>query len=345
MEDEKEIVLSVLIPLYNCEKQIEKAICSVLNGNCDNIEIVVIDDGSTDGGGEMVCELAKQYCQIRYYKQENENNIYAIRKKLIEKARGKYLVFLDSDDFWSNDALKTIMERIEEDADIILFDHVIVNGFETRICAKDYESDIGDRSVAGLCLQLCANNKYNALWNKCFKKEMFENNDFFRDEFMNMGEDAALSLIMLAKAKSLIWIQKPLYYYVLNGSSVSSKYKLSYCDDFEILYSYMKEISAAVGIEDEARELIAKQYVRMMSLIFLFVKADKEEYKKRLFELKTNDNYVQNYKEFKQEMPLYLRVLGGWIANGRMFSVKFANRMLRLKFVKGLFLKLAGGNR
>lgn len=345
MNEKTEVILSVLIPLYNSEAQIEKAIRSVLNGNCDNVEIIVIDDGSTDRSGEIVCGLAKRYSHIKYFRQENENNIYSVRKKLIEKARGKYLVFLDSDDFWENNALDTIIEKTKEDADIILFDHNILKGDEIKVNAKDYENDIGGKSVEGLCLQLCANNKYNALWNKCFKKELFENNSFFRDEFMNMGEDAVLSLVMLAKAKSVAWINKPLYDYVINSTSISSKYKLSYCDDFEILYGYMKEISLYVGVGDRAKALIGKQYVRMMSLIFLFVKADKKEYKKKLLELKNNKDYLQSYNEYSKEMPFYLRLLASWIVKGRVFFVKFVNSVLQLKGAKALFLRLAGGQK
>lgn len=349
MDEKQETVLSVLIPLYNCEKQIERAILSVLKNNCDNFEILVIDDGSKDRSGEIVRELAKKFKQIKYIKQENENNIYSVRKKLIEKAEGKYLIFLDSDDYWEDNAFQVIAEKIKENVDVILFDHKIVKGNEIKVCHKDYENEIGARGIAGLCLQLCSNNRYNALWNKCFKKELFLNNDFFKEETMNMGEDAVLSLIMLKKAKSLDWISEPIYNYVLNSSSISSKYKLSYYYDFKILYRYMKDVSCALGIQDEAYGNIAKQYIKMMSLIFLFVKIkgkeDKKEYKNKLRDLKNDKIYVSSYQNYKKEIPTYLRLLGNWIIKNRFCLIKFANFILQISAIKRLFFKVAGGKK
>jgi len=111
---EKEKV-SVIIPTYNSEKYIIESIQSVLNQTYTNIEIIVIDDGSTDKTGELISSLKKE--NIRYIRTENQGNYFARNRGIIE-SKGEFIAFLDSDDIWLENKLDKQIDLIRNNPDI-----------------------------------------------------------------------------------------------------------------------------------------------------------------------------------------------------------------------------------
>ena len=105
--------ISVIIPVYNGEIFLEDAIKSVLNQSYDNLECIVVDDGSIDGSAA----IAKKHEQIIYLHQEHKN-VAAARNLGIQKASGEYLAFLDADDIWDTNKLETQINYMEENPDI-----------------------------------------------------------------------------------------------------------------------------------------------------------------------------------------------------------------------------------
>ena len=98
------IDVSVIIPVYKTEKYLEKCVLSVLKGGMDNIEILLIDDGSPDGSGALCDALRDKYEKINVFHKEN-GGLSSARNLGINKAKGKYLCFVDSDDFLEEQAL------------------------------------------------------------------------------------------------------------------------------------------------------------------------------------------------------------------------------------------------
>lgn len=108
-----EPLISVIIPVFNGEIFLEDAIKSVLNQNYDNLECIVVDDGSTDGSAVV----AKKHERIIYLHQEHKN-VASARNLGVRKSSGEYLAFLDADDIWDSDKLKTQINYMEENPDI-----------------------------------------------------------------------------------------------------------------------------------------------------------------------------------------------------------------------------------
>lgn len=106
-------LVSVIIPVYNSEKYVEKAICSVIRQAYGNIEIIVIDDGSTDRSSEIIKKLISQNSFIRYYQMEKNSGVAIARNTGIALAKGRYIAFLDSDDMWVPGKLKVQMKLFE----------------------------------------------------------------------------------------------------------------------------------------------------------------------------------------------------------------------------------------
>ena len=121
--DKDNLLVSVVIPVYNCDKYLPEAILSVLNQTYRSIEIIVIDDGSTDGSGAV----AKRFddLRVKYFYQPN-SGIGAARNMGIKISKGKFLAFLDADDLWMPDKLSIQMEPFLRDISLdMVFGHVI----------------------------------------------------------------------------------------------------------------------------------------------------------------------------------------------------------------------------
>ncbi len=104
-------LISVIIPMYNTKNYIEKTIKSVLTQTYDNLEVIIVDDGSTDAGAEIVQALMLKDSRIKYVFQSNQG-VSAARNNAIEHSTGEYLAFLDSDDIWLPEKLQKQMNRI-----------------------------------------------------------------------------------------------------------------------------------------------------------------------------------------------------------------------------------------
>ena len=127
------MLVSVIIPAYNLESNISSSILSVLNQKeFDELEVIVVDDGSTDGTLSVIEELAKQDERIRVVRQKN-SGVSAARNRGLDEACGKYVMFLDGDDIISPDAIKVLYDQIEGDDD-----YVLSGGEFTRITGYDY---------------------------------------------------------------------------------------------------------------------------------------------------------------------------------------------------------------
>ena len=116
--------ISIIIPVYNSEKLLKQCLDSVLNQTLNNIEIICVDDGSTDNSFEILKEYEKKDNRVIALTQKNSGAGVA-RNKGVEIAKGKYIAFIDSDDWIEHDALEKLYNNIENnDSDMVLFNSI-----------------------------------------------------------------------------------------------------------------------------------------------------------------------------------------------------------------------------
>lgn len=125
--------LSVIIPVYNTEEYLQQSIESVIRQTYKNIEVILVNDGSTDGSGEICDRYAEAYGNIKVIHQKNEGNVSA-RCHGAEEAAGEYVTFMDSDDWIAEDMYETLMEAAEaESCDIVSQSgYMVYDGGECR---------------------------------------------------------------------------------------------------------------------------------------------------------------------------------------------------------------------
>lgn len=107
-------VVSVIIPVYNAERFVKQTIESVLNQTYKEIEIIVIDDNSTDASASIVHQMMSEYPQIRYFKFDENKGVANARNKAIDMATGRYIAFLDSDDLWFPEKIEKQIRLLKE---------------------------------------------------------------------------------------------------------------------------------------------------------------------------------------------------------------------------------------
>lgn len=155
----KPLLFSIIIPMYNVEKYIERCLNSVLNQTLDksNFEVILIDDGSPDNSAKVAEKIIKEYNNCTIISQENKG-LGGARNTGIEHAQGKYLLFLDSDDYFYKNALELLSKNIN-DEDIIEYTYAVVddnselsiNTFEKTSYENGYSYILNSKSVNSAC--------------------------------------------------------------------------------------------------------------------------------------------------------------------------------------------------
>ena len=213
-------MLSVIIPAYNVEKYIERCINSVLNQYLKNIEIIVIDDGSKDKTSDICLKMSENNKSIIYKKVQN-SGCSAARNLGISMAKGKYIAFLDSDDWVDSDMYVNMVEEAEKhQADIVIC------GFKKLDENKNLLSTvkIPKRSTKNDYID-CTTEWFASPCNKIYKKDLLEKNNIRFLLNIYTGEDMFFNFMSFFYSENIISVDKPFYNYFMNQNSVSNNYK------------------------------------------------------------------------------------------------------------------------
>lgn len=211
--------ISVIIPVYKVEQYLERCVESVRNQTYQNIEIILVDDGSPDACPQMCEEFAAKDERIRVIHQENKG-LSGARNTGIDHAKGEYLAFLDSDDLWSVHFLESLYRALKEhDADIAQCRWEYMHGdciIEAYDANAKRECFTGREMLANLYIQTGA--YYVVAWNKLYKKELFEN---IRYPEGRINEDEATTYKLFDQAKKCVVVDNALYGYFVGSGSTS----------------------------------------------------------------------------------------------------------------------------
>jgi glycosyltransferase involved in cell wall biosynthesis len=189
-------LISVIIPVFNVEKYLERCLNSVIHQNYNKIEILAINDGSTDSSLNILKNFQKKYNnQLIIINKENGGQASA-RNLGIEYAHGEYLMMLDADDFLAEDTIDYCIKSIQSKrCDLIIFDYFQINEKGKSRCIK-----------TGTTLD----NAGTFPWNKLYKRSLWNDCRFPEGYWY---EDLGIIPVIVAKSKNIVKIDKPLYYY------------------------------------------------------------------------------------------------------------------------------------
>lgn len=211
------MTISVVIPVFNVEKYLKRCLDSVLAQTFKDFELILIDDGSTDGSPAICDEYAQIDQRIRVVHQKNCGSA-TTRNIGISLAKGDYLVFVDSDDWVEPDYLKLLYNKAQEsNSDIVMYNSYFEEKEKTNIRFLD----IGDDYCAA-CLTVL---KSCSLWLKLFTRNLLVENDIRCIESVDLREDFVISFKSAFFAKKISQINDTMYHYNrINEDSLSSNY-------------------------------------------------------------------------------------------------------------------------
>lgn len=230
------VLFSIIIPFYNCKETILHNISSLKKQKQHSFEVIFVDDCSTDYSKKLIIrELKDKKINYKILKTNNNSGPGVARNIGIKEARGKYLLFIDADDWIEDNTLQILSKYIEEDYDLILFDYYKVYKNKKYIC-KDLKINYG--SVNSKLLLSLSNY---GVTRKLIKKEIFQKNSIYFPNWRH-GEDIYVELELVNCSKKIIYINNPLYNYFQNPNSISNsttsnvKFYQELFEHFELIY-------------------------------------------------------------------------------------------------------------
>ncbi len=217
--------ITVIVPVYNVEHYLDKCLDSVIKQTYKNIEIIVVNDGSTDNSGKICQEYAKKDNRIVYIEKEN-GGLSDARNAGLDRLTGSYVTFVDSDDWIESDYVETLYKKITEyQADIAVGNYYSFNEsegmFYFHISGDSYYEKVYDNVSIFENLYESQEMKSFALisaWGKLYKAGLF---DHLRFDIGKLGEDGYLNQKIYLLAEKIVYIHKGIYSYRIRNSSLS----------------------------------------------------------------------------------------------------------------------------
>ncbi|MFQ7257491.1 glycosyltransferase family 2 protein [Intestinibacter bartlettii] len=220
--------LSVIVPMYNSEKYISRCIESIINQDMEDMEIILIDDGSTDNTKNIVQKYACKYENIRLISKKENEGVSIARNIGINIATGEYITFVDSDDTINNGMYKNMYRLAKEnDSDLVMCSYLRKNqGSDIEIRANienkyiTYDRKYIEEKIIPTFVK---NTEYGYYYvrNKIYKKKFLDDNNILFKEKIAFGEDWLFNLEVFDKINIFSYINEPYYNYFDNMGSQS----------------------------------------------------------------------------------------------------------------------------
>ena len=274
--------VSVIVPIYKVEKYIKKCIDSLVNQTYKNLEIILVDDGSPDKCGEICDEYAKIDKRIKVLHKKN-GGLSDARNKGVEVATGKYVAFVDSDDYVENDYIEYLLEllkRYDADISIILPYKVDERYIDNRKNKK--EKIVVYEKEDALITMLYQKEFDNAAWGKLYKKNIVNGIEF---PFGKLYEDIGTTYKYLLKSNKIVYSNKEKYFYLQRSDSIMGKpFKIKDMD-----YIYQSEILMKDKNITQNKKIEKAAICRYLNANFsVLLKAKKSDNKEIIKEIKRN---------------------------------------------------------
>ena len=313
-----EELISVIVPIYNVEKYLNKCIESIINQSYSNLEIILVDDGSEDSSGIMCDSYILKDKRIKVIHKEN-GGLSDARNVGLDKAKGEYIVFIDSDD-WIDEKMIEILYNIikKNNSDISICDYFLAYNEEIQTQKEDIEiinlsniealKTIYDKDL-GVCMIVA--------WNKLYKRNLFK--DDIRYPYGKIHEDEFTTYKLLYKAEKISYTNQKMYYYRQRENSITSSFNKKRLDCLEAFDERVKYMKYIVKNEYLYRKTLREYYGLIISIYFKYEKFYGND-KKTLKELKKKSLKV--FMETKIQWSAKQKIIfGSFIINPKIFKI------------------------
>lgn len=319
MKELKEPKISIIVPVYNVEKYIEKCLKSLANQTMQDFEIIIVNDGSKDNSEEIIKSFQENHpnLQIKYLKKEN-GGLASARNYGVKYATGKYISFIDSDDYIDINLYKNLEKYMDEDIDVIKFKMQTVDkkgNILEKLDGPVFEKCTGEEAFEKLYID----DKY--LDPACiylYRREFFIKNKF--EYRLRYHEDFGLTSLIIITANSFVSTNIFGYNYLQTEESLTRSKDInkdvSRAKDMLAHYDNMINLIDRYNIKEETKEKVKKYYTNSVILkVNTLIGEKRKEYIKEIRNRKMYKNIKPvNVKQFikrnilKFDINLYLKL-------------------------------------
>lgn len=235
------MLISIIIPVYNAAPYLEEALNSTLNQSYRHLEIIIIDDGSTDGS-DKICDRYAEKDERIHVIHQNNRGLSNARNKGLDLATGQMIVFLDADDSYSINYVEAMLEAmIKNSSDMVICKysvHRTLSKMEWEDASKGYPSINPGMYDRRSSLRALADGSLNhSVWNKMYKRELWENIRFPEGK---VYEDVATTFQIISRCKTVFVKEESLYLHRNRNDSISSTLSKSNIVDYIEAYSHFE---------------------------------------------------------------------------------------------------------
>jgi glycosyltransferase involved in cell wall biosynthesis len=285
---------SVIVPIYNSEKYIRQCLDSILNQEFSDMEVILVDDGSTDNTARICQNYVKRDCRVRYIQEENSGTSVA-RNKGLEVARGQYIMFCDNDDYWEgNHILSDISNQLDESqADVLMFKTSTIDMTTGKIASdsrtlkrKDVVGKTAEESLEAI---LNSGLMAVAVWAKVFKRSMIVEHQI-QFPVGKRFEDTDFSAHAFLCAESYDWYEGDFYRYRINTNENQTSHPLTINQLNNLRDILVHYLDAGNALEKKKKDVYAS-FLAYPYAVWLGYMSASTKYKSRNTELKIMKQY------------------------------------------------------
>ena len=318
VENQNNVLLSVIVPTYNVEQYLEKCINSLTSNLTQDTEILIINDGSTDSSGEIAEQMQAKFKNVKVFHKQN-GGLSDARNYGINKANGKYLMFVDSDDY-VDETIKEIFQHLKSNADVIFVGFTIESNNKIKQINYNQIGLIhGNENIVNKCLAVrtIKNSAYLKVVNRKF---ILDHNLFFNNGF---SEDFEWTGRLFCYVESAISTNINYYHYVAQreGSIMNVFNKSKFYDIINHANSIIYEVDKSCSNELVKKRI--KQYIGF-NIISIFRNINKCETKQDKLEIEKL--MKSNMQHIKHQKSLLMKC---FVLGGRMFGFRFMYKFAR----------------
>jgi glycosyltransferase involved in cell wall biosynthesis len=299
-------LISVVVPVYNVEKYLDACVKSIVSQTYKNIEIILVDDGSKDLSSSKCDDWKKRDKRIKVIHKINAGLGFA-RNSGLDVATGKYVIYIDSDDYIANNMIEKLLNKaIETESDTVYcgLTRVFADGTEEAIPAiYNNQSFEGEEIIDKVLLEMVGSkpqddedsNLYMSVWHALYSMIVINRyNIRFQSERQNMCEDIIYHIDYLRHANKVTYIQDPLYFYRFNPKSLSQVFDATRFERQKSLYNEIRKRMCIFIPEEKVYLREDRRFLGGIRSQILAIVASNEKYKLKIVNEICKDPEVKN---------------------------------------------------
>lgn len=329
------VEVSIIVPVYNNEKYLRQCLDSIINQTFKDIEVILVDDGSTDNSASICEEYAKEDSRVVFIHSENKG-VSNARNIGIDKSKGKFIMFCDSDDWIENDYIESHYDNIITKCVDIVHSGIYRNFYKNDILKKNEAAGVS----SGLYIHKNDLHRYLeyvletmegpflSSYAKIYKSDIIKNNNIYFDTKMIFHEDFDFTLRYLQRVES-IYISKDIKYYyraILGNQGLKKRNKNNVIYEVSKYHKELNNLIKSLEYDQSMKDYIEYKFIEYYKLVLkklIMVENDiSKNERNKILSLLVKDDEFCKFVEYTKDKIRFYKYLQNLI-NNRMYSIAF----------------------